>query len=197
MSKIDNYYQRIIISTRANTRLFIKKPQYILLALLVAAISLGVVLWTFNLNLLWYIFFQSPLNALEKITFILSIYGGVFTNFTTIQAATLIIFSIFFGINISILVFVIKTRGQVAKNSQKSAFGLFFAVIASGCAACGSSIITPILLSLGATSTIALSSTIGMFISFISILVILYSIYSLGKIVAITPLNFSIPSKKV
>jgi len=174
---------KIKISYKAVGRMFLHHPQYILYALLFAFVGLGILLWTFNIGLLWYGLSEAPFTILERVTFIGGIYGGIFTNFDSIEAIGLIIFAMLFGINIACLVYVLKSQGKIIKNSAKSSAGLLTAIIASGCAACGTSILTPILISLGATSSIALSRSIGVIISYLSIVLILYAVYGLGKVI--------------
>lgn len=175
---------KIKTSFRAVGRMFVRYPQYIFMAMVLSVVFLWFLLWIFNLALLGQTFFDSSLSISGKLGVIFGIFGSIFTNFEAVQATTLVVFAILFGINISILIFVIKSRGRAFKNSGKSAAGVVFAVIATGCGACGTSILTPILLSIGSTGAVALSGTIGLIISYLSMALILYSIYSLGASVA-------------
>lgn len=161
-------------------------PLLILVTIIFSAIIFGILLWLFNLALLGYVLFQAPFSAGEKFGFIFSVYGSVFTNFDTPQAMALFIFAILFGINLTMLVFVLFGRGKVVNESKKTGLSLVFAIIASGCAACGTSILTPLLVSIGAGGSLALSRELGIVISYLSLLLVLYSIYSLGAAVANT-----------
>ena len=69
------------------------------------------------------------------------------------------------------------------------------AVLASGCAACGTSVLTPLLISVGAGGSLALSREIGIAISYLSLTLVVYSIYSLGGVVANT--LATIPKKTI
>ncbi len=174
-------------------RMYRRYPWLILVAILLSTIIFGILLWMFNLGLLGYVLFQAPLTFAEKSGFIFGVYTSVLTNFDAPQAAALFLFAILFGINLSMLVFVMYARGKVVKQSQKTGLSLVFAIIASGCAACGTSILTPVLVSIGAGGSLALSREIGIAISYLSLLLVLYSIYSLGAAVANT--LATIPSK--
>lgn len=165
-----------------------RHPLLLLLSVGLFGLFLTVLLWIFNLSLLGYVITTQDLAANEKVSFVAGIYESLFTNFDTAQAVLLVVFATLFAINITMLIYVIKTKGKKLRAGQKSssAASAFLAVIATGCAACGTSIITPLLLSLGASSTAALSSTIGIVVGYLSLLLVLYSIYSLGAAVANT-----------
>jgi len=161
-------------------------PWTIALTVVLASLIFGILLWIFNIGLLYFALFQAPLSFSEKIGFIGGVYGSVFTNFDTPQALALFLFATLFGINLSMLAFVIYARGKVAKQSKKTGASLVLAILASGCAACGTSVLTPLLISLGAGGSIALSREIGIAISYLSLSLVVYSIYSLGGVLATT-----------
>ena len=161
-------------------------PLLILVTLLLSALIFGILLWLFNLALLGYVLFQAPFSVGEKFGFIFGVYTSVFTNFEAPEAVALFLFSVLFGINLSMLIFIFYARGKVVKESKKTGLSLMLAIIASGCAACGTSILTPLLISIGAGGSLALSRNLGIVISYLSLFLVLYSIYSLGAAVANT-----------
>ncbi len=161
-------------------------PLFILVTLLLTVLIFGILLWLFNLGLLAYVLFRSPFSIVEKLGFIFSVYTSVFSNFDTPQAIVLVLFSVLFGMNLTMLIFILYSRGKVVKESKKTGLSLVLAIIASGCAACGTSILTPLLVSIGASGSLALSRNLGIIISYLSLLLVLYSIYSLGAAVANT-----------
>lgn len=158
------------------------RPQYAVLALTWAFLTLGILLWVFNLNLLGYIFSNTTLSIGEKILFVLQGYASVFTNFDSLGAATLLVFSILLGINFALLLFVLRAAGaSVKRESGKGGLSLAAAILGAGCAACGTSILAPLLTAAGATSTITLVRTIGVLANTVGIGLVLFSIYGLGK----------------
>ena len=160
------------------------RPHYVLLAFLVSFISLGILLWSLNIDLLGYIFFEAPLNLIEKFDFILDVYGSILTNYESFQAMVMALFSMLFGINIAVLIYVMRGGQKEAIKSKSSVGGLSLAVIGGGCIACGTSIITPLLATLGATSSIAFTNAIGLYLNLIGIAFITFSLISLGQRVA-------------
>src|SRR3990167_8633658 len=83
------------------------KPAYAALALVVAAITLAIVLWTFNISLLRFVLFESGLPVWERLSFLAGTYGAIATNFESGLAITLVLFSLLFGINMAALVYVL------------------------------------------------------------------------------------------
>lgn len=177
-------FLKIKTSFLAIIRMYRRFYGFILLTLILWFIIFGLLLWLFNLGLLGYVLFQSPLSLHEKFGFILGVYTSVFSNFDVPQALALFLFSVLFSVNLTILVFIFYARGKVIKESKKTGLSLMLAIIASGCAACGTSILTPLLISIGAGGSLALSRQIGIAISYLSLLLVLYSIYSLGAALA-------------
>ncbi len=158
-----------------------KQPFYIALAAIISFITLGVLLWSLNLDLLGYILVDSPLSLLEKMDFILDAYSGIATNYESFQSIIMVIFSVMFVLNLAALVFVVRGGQKQAIKSKSSVGGLAVAIVGGGCIACGTSIITPLLTSLGAVGSATLSSTIGLYLNLIGIALIIYSLLSLGQ----------------
>lgn len=171
--------QKLTVSARGVWAV-IKKPSYLLFSLLVSAGALGVILWSLNFNLLGYIIFQAPLDLFQKAHFLLQIYGSIITNYQNTQALTMVVFSVLFGLNLSMLVYVVRNGRKQALKSGKSTGGLVFAVIGSACAACGVSIVGPLAALVGATATTALVSHVSTIANTLAIILITYSLFSLG-----------------
>ncbi len=160
----------------------LKRPAYSLLTLFAAFIILGILLWMFNLNLLAYIFSNSNISIEDKIIFFFQSYASVFTNFDSAAASTLLAFAILLGINIAVMVFVLRSiGGSIKQEGGKSGLSLLAAVLGAGCAACGTSLLTPILLAAGATTTIGIVQAIGVLANLAGIGLVLFSIYTLGS----------------
>jgi hypothetical protein len=158
-----------------------RRPAYLLIAFITSMFSLGILLWSLNIDLLGYILFESPLNIIEKLDFIFDVYGSILTNYESFQAMVMVLFSVLFGINVAVLTYVIRGGQKDAIKSKSSVGGLSFAVIGGGCIACGTSIITPLLVTLGVGSSIALTNTIGMYLNLIGVVLIIFSLISLGQ----------------
>lgn len=158
-----------------------RKPLYALLAAAVAFVTLGLILWSLNLGLVKYILFEAPLGIMQKADFILSIYGGFLSSYESLQVVVLSVFSVLFGINAALLVYVIRQGNKRAALSGSSAGGLVAAIVSGGCIACGTSLLAPILSSFGAAGTIGLTNTLSNVFGIAGIALIGYSIFSLGQ----------------
>ena len=162
-------------------RSVILTPAYTLLAVLASFVALGVLVWITNLGLLWSVVVHSSLGIGGKVDFILDGYKSLFTNFEVLPALTILVFVILFGINLALLAFVAKgSIKTAAAGSSKSIVGIVAGVIGAGCAACGTSILAPVLSGVGASASITLTGLIGLAANILGIGLLLFSIYRLG-----------------
>lgn len=158
-------------------------PLYFILAVFVTLLTVGVILWSLNVELLGYILFEAPITFSEKISFFSYIYESIFTTYSSIQSVGLVVFAVLSGINTSLLVYVVRGKGfkDIPKKSGTGA--MIFGVLSGGCIACGTSLLTPLLASVGATSTVLLGDIAGILI-FIGSALLFYSIFRLSLIAA-------------
>ncbi|MFT4532627.1 MAG: hypothetical protein ACI9T8_000658 [Candidatus Saccharimonadales bacterium] len=162
-----------------------KKPSYILLAVVMSFILSGFVIWSLNFDLVKYIVVDAPITVFEKIRFFWDVQTGIYTAYSSSQATGIILFGIFFGINTALIVNVIKT-GRLKQIPKKSGgAGLVFAMLSGGCVACGTSVLAPLLATLGATSSV-FTSQLSNYLNWISIILISYSIFKLGEVISNT-----------
>lgn len=161
----------------------LSRPAYLLLAVVGMIVASGLILWSLNLDLLGYIWFDAPLSFVEKIDFFFSVYRDIYTTHNGIEGTGIVLFSVLFGVNLALIVFVLKHRGVSSVPKKSGAGGLVFAVIGGGCVACGTSILAPILATVGATSGIFVRQLAVAF-NFLGVMLILFSIYTLGGLCA-------------
>lgn len=177
-----------MIKTSLKTKLIIikdalkhiaKKPSYITIGILAAFFMAGLVIWSLNLGLIIYIFLDAPLNFIDKIGFFVDGYQSLFSNINSYLSVSIIVFSILFGVNIALLVYVLRHIGY-SKIPKKSGGGAFiFAILSGGCIACGTSLLTPILISLGLFGG-AFVRDLGTIFNVLGSVLLLYSIYKLS-----------------
>lgn len=180
MNKQKLWLMKLKISLLSASRIF-ARPQYILLVVFGAFLASGLILWSLNLSLVRYILFEAPLTLLQKLDFFFDVYKNLYTTYSGVQGTGIALFSLLFGINLALLVFVLKHRNikSIPKKSGLGGFGL--AIIGGGCIACGTSIITPIIATFGATSTTFLRD-LSAILSWLGSMLIAYSIYKLGTV---------------
>jgi hypothetical protein len=180
MSRQKIWFLKLRISLGSALRVF-RRPAYIALAITATLFASGSILWSLNLDLLRYIIFEAPLSVLGKIDFFLNVYKDIYTDFSSGSSSLLVAFSIIFGINLALLVFVFKHRGLRAIPKKSGTGGFVLALIGGGCIACGTSVIAPLLATFGATTTLY-TRDLATSLNLIGSLLIMYSIYKLGSV---------------
>lgn len=166
----------------------LKRPHYILLAGLVAFLASGLVIWSLNFELVRYIIIDAPISVFEKIRFFWDVQTGIYSAYENMQASGIILFGLLFGLNTALLVYTIRS-GSIKKIPKKSGgASVVFAALGGGCVACGTSILAPLLATLGATTSTFVTSLSHVLI-WISILLISYSMYKLGAVINNTSNN--------
>lgn len=162
----------------------LSKPLYLLTAVLLSILMAGIIIWSLNYELVGYIIFDAPLNFIEKIEFFSYGYQNLFNTLDSLLSSGILLFSFLFGINASMLIYTIKNHGfnNIPKKSSSGAFIL--AILGGGCIACGTSLLAPILISLGAVST-PLLRDLGAIFNWLGCLVLIYSIYKISILVQV------------
>lgn len=173
---------KLKLSLRSALRVMLL-PKYLLVAILTSFFMAGLIIWSLNLDLLAYIFYQAPINFFEKIRFFLDGYTSIATNITNAQSSGIALFSILFGINTALIIYVLRRRGlkSIPKKSGSGAFAL--AIASGGCFACGTSLLAPFLATLGATSG-SFVRGLGTLFNWLGSILLAYSIYKLSHIAA-------------
>ncbi len=159
--------------------------QYLALASVIAAIVLTFAVWLPNLKLIAIVLTSNTSTVSEKLSFVLSLYGSIQTNFSAVSASYTILIAILFGINIALLTYYIKrSRGGVRSIKGTGAAGiggLVAGIFGIGCAACGTFIFTSVLALFGVGGILAYLPFGGEEFGFLGVGLLLYSIYVLTK----------------
>jgi hypothetical protein len=163
-------------------KIVFSNPIYILIAIIMSFLISGFIIWSLNFDLVKFIVFDAPISFLDKIIFFWDVQTGIYTAYNSSQATGIILFGLFFGINTSLIAYVIKSESIKKIPKKSGGGGLVFALLSGGCVACGTSILAPLLATLGATSS-AFTSELSNYFNWAGILLITYSIYKLGGIV--------------
>lgn len=136
----------------------LRHPHYTALVLVVAFATLGLMVWVPNRSLLSYEFWLPGISIGEHVTFVLSFYASLFTNFTPLAALLSITLALMFGVNAALYLFLVQ-RSRGAQGVRAAGVVSIGAVISGffgiGCAACSSVLIASLLSTLGAASLVA------------------------------------------
>ncbi len=161
------------------------RPIHTLIASVVGVTVFTVAVWLPNLILIGTVLTSNTATVIEKVQILISLYGGIATNFTIVSALYTILIAILFGAYSSLLVYYIRTVQTKSNDAVPvSAFGVggvvsgFFGV---GCAACGTFILTSLLTFSGASTFLILLPFGGQEFGFLGVGLLAYAVYSLLK----------------
>lgn len=158
--------------------------RYVMGAIGVAFAVFSAALLLPNLSTITQVVFSGSVGLGTKISFVASLYGSLFTNFTLLSGFIVFLTAVLFGVNIALLTYYIRRR-QVKSHSTRahlaSLGGLVSAALGIGCAACGSVVLTAVLGLFGASGFLLLLPFHGAEFGFFGILLLCFSIYYLMR----------------
>lgn len=135
-----------------------REPHYVLLALATSAAVFAFAVWLPNLPLIVRVMGHSGISLSQKLDLPISLLGSIATNFTILSASYTIAIAILSGINIALVVYIVKRqkRALSATGVTAGTFGILSGATGMGCAACGSLVISSLLATAGGASTLTL-----------------------------------------
>lgn len=160
-----------------------RRPLFLLIAVVTTSLTLVSIVWWQNWKLIVFIFSQPDATLLMKLHFLLSLLGGLGTNFSLLSAVLTCTVVILLGMQVSLLIFYIKrvkkgTRRMFHTNSA-SMIGILSGLFGIGCAACGSIIATTVLTTIGAGGLLLYLPLHGSEFGLLGVGLLLYSIWLL------------------
>lgn len=160
-----------------------RKPAYLALAIATGGIVFAISTWLPNLRLIVEIMGHSQATLAQKIELPLSLLGSITTNFSTLSATYTVLIAVLFGMNVAMLVFLLKNRvAAISKNGiATGTLGIVSGLLGVGCAACGSLILTSVLSLVGAGGILYFLPLKGAEFGIIGVLLLLWSLYVIGK----------------
>ena len=172
------------MSAAAIARFLVRKPVYLVLALAIAIVFYELIFWSLNLGLAGYLLTAPFLGISERLAIFTSSFTSLFTQPTSTLGMLLLLVSLLQGISLSMLIYTIRYERQQAR-SFMGAFGGaglagILSVLGLGCAACGTSLVTPLLTFLFATSSIAAAEKVGEVAALLALVVAIITLYLSG-----------------
>lgn len=166
----------------ALTKIF-QRPAYVLLVLLVGGGTFAFATWLPNLSLIVEIMGHPDATLAQKIELPLSLLGSITTNFSTLSATYTILISILFGVYITLLVYFLRNRITLVRESgvATGTLGIVSGLLGVGCAACGSLILTSVLSLVGASGVLAFLPLRGAEFGILGVLLLSWSTYVIAK----------------
>ncbi len=176
--------KRIVASIRAFALLLYFKPVYLAIAVTSSVVFYEIIFWVLNIGLFQYLMTTEYLSFWDKLDIVGSSYSGVFTVPFAPLAATLFAVSVLQGVSVAALVYSIRheraTNRSILKNFGGTGVAGVLSVLGLGCAACGTSLVTPILTFFFATSSVAVVDKVGMYSAVFALVVSVITAYLSG-----------------
>lgn len=176
--------KRIGRSAVAIAKLLYFKPGYAALGAVVSVLFYELIFWFLNLGLAQYLMTTPFLSFADKIGLILGSYSGIFTYPFSALSLILFLVSILQGIAVAAITYTIRKERHANRSILKELGGTsiagIFSVLGLGCAACGTSLVTPLLTFFFASSSIALAEAVGLYAAVIALIVALITVYFAG-----------------
>lgn len=149
--------RRALANVRAALGRVFVRPAYLLLAGALAAAAFLLAVWFPNLGLIGEILWGSSAPLAAKLGIVLSLLGGIVTNFTPLAAAYTVVIAGLFGVTTAMIAYLLRQR-RIAAAGQSIALGTGAAAsgaLGIGCAACGSLVLGTVFPSLVAAGALA------------------------------------------
>lgn len=158
----------------------LKKPPYAFLAISGTYVLLLIASWLPNWALLSYILRSGAFSIADKFQFALSL-RGLAVNATTASLSLLIITAVLTGINISLIIYYLKTRAALERAAGVGALGIIGSLLGIGCASCGSVILTSLLGFTASTAIIGALPFKGLEFAVGGLLLVGFATYTIAK----------------
>jgi hypothetical protein len=135
-----------------------RKSAYLALAFLSGGAVFLFAVWFPNIRLIAIFMGHTETPFLERLDLPISLIGSIATNFTALSASYTIAIAVLFGVNLAMLVYLLRRRIRDVRRSGITAgfFGMASGVLGMGCAACGSFLLTGILPLVGASGVLTM-----------------------------------------
>lgn len=167
----------------ATFRQVFSQTRYAAVAIAVAVIVFVLSVWLPNWRLIIEVLYSFNISLFDKLLILTGLLGSIKTNFTFISAGYTIAIAVLFGVEISLLMFYIKNRRGLSVGS--GAFtgfgGLVSGIFGIGCAACGTFLLTSILILFGAGWIITFLPLGGEEFGILGVALLAYSIYTISR----------------
>lgn len=181
---LKSLHTRIWLSFAALVKLLYFKPAYLFLAAGISIVFYEFIFWFLNLGLLQYLLSSPYLTVGDKLQMLIGSYSGIFMLPLSPLALTLFAVSLFQGVAVAALVYSIRKERAMRRGFLKDFGGTGIAgvlsVLGLGCAACGTSLVTPILTFLFATSSVAVAEEVGLYSAILALVVSIITVYLSG-----------------
>ncbi|MSU45481.1 MAG: hypothetical protein EXS47_02535 [Candidatus Zambryskibacteria bacterium] len=158
------------------------KMSYVILTVVVSLAVFTIFVWLPNIRLIVDVFTSTDVSFVSKVKLPVSLLGSITTNFTFLSATYTLLIAILFGIYISITTYFLKHRiKEVGQSGVGVGFlGFMSGILGVGCAACGSFILTSVIL-FGGAGVLTFLPLGGSEFGIVGVMLIAIAIYMTAK----------------
>lgn len=155
----------------------LRNPFYVILAAVIAFVSLGVFIFSQNIGLLLdlVVFGSLPLDS--KVGIVVGMYASIVTAAEPVSSAVFVTIAALVGVNVSMLAYYVRTQDLTLRRGSGSLGGLILGTLGAGCASCGSAVLAGIVSLFGGAGMLSLLPLDGLEFSLLAIPLILLSSY--------------------
>lgn len=161
-------------------------PSYVALAGGLALLAFLLAVWFPNVELIGELLVGSSAPITAKLGIVLSLLGGIGTNFSVLSAGYTIAIAPLFGLTSAMIAYTVK-RSRIATDGKSIAIGsgaMASGVLGVGCAACGSLILGVLVPSLGAAAALAALPLQGEEFGIFSVALLVVSLLLISRSIA-------------
>jgi len=157
------------------------KPLFLIVGLLVTLLLLLITIWLSIQDLIIWVIASDYLSLTDKFKILTASIGTFRTNFTLLSQILSIIISLLAGVNVSLLIYYLRRRVRLQRESGVSIGGVVLGMLGVGCSACGSIVLSSLLGLATATVFLSFLPLKGTEFALFSIGLLLWSIYYTAK----------------
>lgn len=158
-------------------RVVLGTPAHAVLAGVVAALSLGIFIFSRNLSLLIdvVLFGELPLDA--KLGIVTGMYAGVLTVSEPLTSVVLVTLAVLLGVNVSVFAYYLRMHDLTLRGGSGGVGSVMLGTLGAGCASCGSAVLAGVLSLVGGTWVLSLLPLEGLEFSLLAIPLIILSTF--------------------
>ncbi len=170
---------RLKYSLKAITGI-LRRPKYLAVILIGGFLTFQLLLWFYNSHTLFYMLFNSHLSLVSKLIFPFKSFTSLLTSFSSIQVSTMIILALVQGLLLALIIYIGYRRTLSSAGVMTGGGSLFIALFGFGCPTCGTSLLTPLLMTLASGSAASIGAVVGPIMNVLGIFLGLVALYQIS-----------------
>lgn len=160
-----------------------RNPVYVLVALTLSLTVFALAVLLPNASLIGIVVGSPDIPLSQKLGIPLSLLGSIITNFTALSALSTIAIAMLFGVNVVMMVYLLRRKIREVKQMGVTTgfLGIASGIVGIGCAACGSFLLASTLSLFGASSILAFLPLAGGEFGILGVILLVISACSIAK----------------